>query len=97
MYIYIYILYIYIYVYVYGYLRVHPISREVLAVGPRNLQKIVKSCNFYLTKCEGNDKELGAACRLVRELSREVQEQVGRMESLPESAQLMFAGGLPQI
>jgi len=51
-------------------------GREVLAVGPRNLQKIVKSCNFYLTKCEGKDKELGAACRLVRELSREVQEQV---------------------
>jgi hypothetical protein len=52
-------------------------DREVLAVGPQSLQKILKSCDYYLEKCEGKDRELGGACRMVRQLSKEVKEQVG--------------------
>ena len=47
-----------------------------MATGPKSLQKILQSCDRYVNKCEGKDKELGGACRLVRELSKEVREQV---------------------
>ena len=45
-------------------------------MGPQSLQKILKSCDYYLEKCEGKDRELGGACRMVRQLSKEVKEQV---------------------
>ena len=51
-------------------------GREVLAVGPQSLQKILRSCDYYTEKCDGKDRELGGACRMVRELAKEVREQV---------------------
>lgn len=51
-------------------------KRDVLAVGPQDLQKIIKSCDYYVKKCVGKDSELGGACRMVRALSTEVREQV---------------------
>lgn len=57
-----------------------------MAVGPKSLQKIVQSCNRYVGKCEGKDKELGGACRLVRELSKEVQEQVEIIDRMSSEA-----------
>jgi hypothetical protein len=56
------------------------LSKQVVAAGPQCLQRIFKSCDTYVQKCEGKDKELGAACYLVRSLAKEVKEQAEIIE-----------------
>ncbi len=51
-------------------------GREVIAVGPQSLRSILRSCDYYTEKCDGKDRELGGACRMVRELAKEVRAQV---------------------
>lgn len=50
------------------------------------MQKIIKSCDYYVNKCQGKDSELGGACRMVRELAKEVKEQADIIEKKSSEA-----------